>query len=144
MCKLTTALNGITLATASAPSKENGQHPSDISVKNNELLRTAQAATKLPNLEVVGTAVRSCKVPETTSAPVSAKVADAVAKSPADDGSPVVIETYRDETQMPAIMEVITKELSEPYSIYTYRYFIHNWPELCLLVSALADSKCYG
>lgn len=33
-------------------------------------------------------------------------------------------------------MELITKDLSEPYSIYTYRYFIHNWPHLCILVSS--------
>ena len=42
---------------------------------------------------------------------------------------------YVDETQMPLIMNLITKDLSEPYSIYTYRYFIHNWPYLCFLVS---------
>lgn len=42
---------------------------------------------------------------------------------------------YKDETQMPLIMNLITKDLSEPYSIYTYRYFIHNWPFLCFLVS---------
>lgn len=41
---------------------------------------------------------------------------------------------YKDETQMPLIMNLITKDLSEPYSIYTYRYFIHNWPYLCFLV----------
>lgn len=42
---------------------------------------------------------------------------------------------YRSERQMPDIMSLISKDLSEPYSIYTYRYFIHNWPELCFLVS---------
>lgn len=42
---------------------------------------------------------------------------------------------YRDERQMPDIMRLIQKDLSEPYSIYTYRYFIHNWPQLCFLVS---------
>lgn len=41
---------------------------------------------------------------------------------------------YKNETQMPMIMNLITKDLSEPYSIYTYRYFIHNWPYLCFLV----------
>ena len=41
---------------------------------------------------------------------------------------------YKDEGQMPLIMNLITKDLSEPYSIYTYRYFIHNWPFLCYLV----------
>ena len=42
---------------------------------------------------------------------------------------------YKSEEQMPDIMRLITKDLSEPYSIYTYRYFIHNWPKLCFLVS---------
>lgn len=42
---------------------------------------------------------------------------------------------YESELQMPDIMRLITKDLSEPYSIYTYRYFIHNWPQLCFLVS---------
>lgn len=42
---------------------------------------------------------------------------------------------YKDERQMPLIMNLITKDLSEPYSIYTYRYFIHNWPFLCFLVN---------
>ena len=41
---------------------------------------------------------------------------------------------YKDERDMPLIMNLITKDLSEPYSIYTYRYFIHNWPFLCFLV----------
>lgn len=43
---------------------------------------------------------------------------------------------YESELQMPWIMRLITKDLSEPYSIYTYRYFIHNWPQLCFLVSS--------
>lgn len=42
---------------------------------------------------------------------------------------------YESEAQMKDIMSLITKDLSEPYSIYTYRYFIHNWPELSFLVS---------
>ncbi|XP_005099712.1 N-alpha-acetyltransferase 30 [Aplysia californica] len=49
---------------------------------------------------------------------------------------------YGSERQMPDIMRLITKDLSEPYSIYTYRYFIHNWPKLCFL--AVADNKCVG
>lgn len=43
--------------------------------------------------------------------------------------------SYESELQMPDIMRLIQKDLSEPYSIYTYRYFIHNWPKLCFLVS---------
>jgi len=49
--------------------------------------------------------------------------------------STVKYNMYESETQMESIMKLITKDLSEPYSIYTYRYFIHNWPKLCFLVS---------
>lgn len=50
---------------------------------------------------------------------------------------------YESELQMPWIMRLITKDLSEPYSIYTYRYFIHNWPQLCFLVSmTLKPCQC--
>lgn len=45
--------------------------------------------------------------------------------------------SYTSELQMPDIMKLIQKDLSEPYSIYTYRYFIHNWPKLCFLVCTL-------
>lgn len=41
---------------------------------------------------------------------------------------------YKSETQMPDIMRLMKADLSEPYSIYTYRYFIHNWPHLCFMV----------
>jgi len=51
--------------------------------------------------------------------------------------------SYSDETQMPLIMRLIQKDLSEPYSIYTYRYFIHNWPNLCFLAMA-GPNHCVG
>ena len=40
---------------------------------------------------------------------------------------------YESELQMPDIVHLMKASLSEPYSIYTYRYFIHNWPQLCVL-----------
>jgi len=43
---------------------------------------------------------------------------------------------------MPGIIHLITKDLSERYSIYTYRYFIHNWPHLCYL--AIHESRYVG
>lgn len=55
---------------------------------------------------------------------------------------PVTYLSYSDETQMPLIMRLIQKDLSEPYSIYTYRYFIHNWPNLCFL--AMSGHLCVG
>ncbi|EPB78209.1 acetyltransferase, GNAT family [Ancylostoma ceylanicum] len=56
----------------------------------------------------------------------------------------IKIVDYKDETQIGDIMRLITKDLSEPYSIYTYRYFIHNWPELCLLAYDTLSSTYVG
>ena len=40
---------------------------------------------------------------------------------------------YTDERQLPEVMKLVDGDLSEPYSIFTYRYFVRNWPHLCLL-----------
>ncbi|XP_061602980.1 N-alpha-acetyltransferase 30 [Cololabis saira] len=53
-----------------------------------------------------------------------------------DLGQDIRYVRYESELQMPWIMRLITKDLSEPYSIYTYRYFIHNWPQLCFLLQS--------
>ncbi|CAH1371311.1 unnamed protein product [Tenebrio molitor] len=55
---------------------------------------------------------------------------------------PIKYVQYESELQMPMIMKIIQKDLSEPYSIYTYRYFIHNWPKLCFL--AMCEDNCVG
>jgi hypothetical protein len=55
----------------------------------------------------------------------------------------IVYVNYESEKQMPDIMRLIQKDLSEPYSIYTYRYFIHNWPHLCFLVSLQSIQLIY-
>ncbi|XP_058119428.1 N-alpha-acetyltransferase 30A-like [Anopheles ziemanni] len=61
---------------------------------------------------------------------------------PSDAPVQITYQVYESERQMPAIMSLIQKDLSEPYSIYTYRYFIHNWPKLCFL--ALHGDTCVG
>lgn len=35
---------------------------------------------------------------------------------------------------LPAIRTLIAKDLSEPYSIYVYRYFLCQWAHLCFMV----------
>ena len=40
---------------------------------------------------------------------------------------------YDSEHYLQGIIDLIKVDLSEPYSIFTYRYFINNWPELCFL-----------
>jgi peptide alpha-N-acetyltransferase len=46
--------------------------------------------------------------------------------------------TYSNESQLPSIQRLMEADLSEPYSIYTYRYFINNWPKLCWMVLRFA------
>lgn len=39
----------------------------------------------------------------------------------------IIYRQYTGEAQLPHIMELVQHELSEPYVIYTYRYFLHQW-----------------
>jgi len=40
----------------------------------------------------------------------------------------------KEELYLPAIRALISKDLSEPYSIYVYRYFLYQWGDLCYMV----------
>ncbi|QDZ20599.1 N-acetyltransferase [Chloropicon primus] len=62
-------------------------------------------------------------------------------------GGGVRYRTYEKEEDLGALMGLVDKELSEPYSIFTYRYFVYDWPQLCFLaVENDADGKeqCVG
>lgn len=50
--------------------------------------------------------------------------------------------SYRNERDLRLIQPLIDKDLSEPYSIFTYRYFIKQWPDLCYL--AMQQDACVG
>jgi peptide alpha-N-acetyltransferase len=45
----------------------------------------------------------------------------------------LVYSAYTGEEELQSIMDLIDSTLSEPYSIFTYRYFINTWPSLCIL-----------
>jgi hypothetical protein len=45
-------------------------------------------------------------------------------------------EPSKEEQYLPAIRQLISKDLSEPYSIYVYRYFLYQWGDLCYMVWA--------
>ena len=51
-----------------------------------------------------------------------------------DDGIEYV--DYINESMIGDIQALVSKDLSEPYSIFTYRYFLHKWPNLCICVYA--------
>ncbi|GAV87623.1 Acetyltransf_1 domain-containing protein [Cephalotus follicularis] len=50
--------------------------------------------------------------------------------------------SYGGEHHLPLIMGLVDQELSEPYSIFTYRYFVYLWPHLSFL--AFHRGKCVG
>ncbi len=63
--------------------------------------------------------------------------------TPAQLARGIACEEYKNETQLDGVIRLIEKDLSEPYSIFTYRYFINNWPSLCYLVCCLrATPRC--
>jgi peptide alpha-N-acetyltransferase len=41
----------------------------------------------------------------------------------------------KEEAFFESIRELIGRELSEPYGIYVYRYFLYTFPDLCFMVS---------
>ena len=45
---------------------------------------------------------------------------------------------------LPAIRSLISKDLSEPYSIYVYRYFLCQWAHLCFMVRFGPYGGCFG
>jgi hypothetical protein len=46
-----------------------------------------------------------------------------------------------EDQYLPAIRALISKDLSEPYSIYVYRYFLYQWAHLCYMVRR-PPSRC--
>ncbi|CAG9464340.1 unnamed protein product [Pedinophyceae sp. YPF-701] len=57
---------------------------------------------------------------------------DRVQIDPAVD---VEYRSYRAEREvdLPIVMSLVDNELSEPYSVFTYRYFLSQWPHLCFI-----------
>ena len=51
-----------------------------------------------------------------------------------------LFQTYQGEEQLSRIRGLMEKDLSEPYSVFTYRYFLNQWPHLCWLGPLCARS----
>lgn len=41
----------------------------------------------------------------------------------------------KESPYLPLIKQLISRDLSEPYSIYVYRYFLYQWGDLCFMVN---------
>ncbi|KAH7363749.1 N-terminal acetyltransferase C complex catalytic subunit MAK3 [Pyrenochaeta sp. MPI-SDFR-AT-0127] len=62
-------------------------------------------------------------------------MAEQVAKTTSDGPELQYIqyEPAKEELFLPVIRQLISKDLSEPYSIYVYRYFLYQWGDLCYM-----------
>lgn len=58
------------------------------------------------------------------------------------DPEKIEFKTFKTEEDLRTIIGMIEKELSEPYPIYTYRYFVQKWPEFTFM--AYYEDKCLG
>eukprot|EP01129_Flabellula_baltica_P005068 TRINITY_DN1808_c0_g1_i1.p1 TRINITY_DN1808_c0_g1~~TRINITY_DN1808_c0_g1_i1.p1 ORF type:complete len:154 (-),score=18.00 TRINITY_DN1808_c0_g1_i1:420-881(-) len=54
----------------------------------------------------------------------------------------ITYRQYNAHDQLEPIMKLMEDNLSEPYSVYTYRHFIFNWPQLCWM--AFHEETCIG
>ncbi|KAK2751743.1 N-alpha-acetyltransferase mak3 [Onygenales sp. PD_40] len=58
---------------------------------------------------------------------------NAAAPSPANNLRYVQYENDKENEYVSAMRQLISKDLSEPYSIYVYRYFLYQWGDLCYM-----------
>jgi len=81
-----------------------------------------------------------------TSAPMSGISKNAAIDGPTENSPPpkftgelnvhyISYGSEKESSYLPAIRQLISKDLSEPYSIYVYRYFLYQWGDLCFMVS---------
>jgi peptide alpha-N-acetyltransferase len=45
----------------------------------------------------------------------------------------IELATFSNENELNWITKILRAELSEPYSIFTYNYFLTNWPDLTIM-----------
>lgn len=56
----------------------------------------------------------------------------------------LVYEPFAGEQDLDLMLSLIEKDLSEPYSVYTYRFFLHNWPELAFNCKVKTTGQLIG
>ena len=47
----------------------------------------------------------------------------------------VQYHSSKETTYLNAIRQLISGDLSEPYSVYVYKYFLYQWGDLCFMVT---------
>ncbi|KAK2818470.1 hypothetical protein FQN49_007866, partial [Arthroderma sp. PD_2] len=52
----------------------------------------------------------------------------------------VQYEAAKENEYVAAMRQLISQDLSEPYSIYVYRYFLYEWGDLCYMAMDEKDN----
>jgi N-alpha-acetyltransferase 30 len=71
--------------------------------------------------------------PTTTTTTTTTTTVTTIVTEPQSQLRYVRYEQSRENEYVPAMKQLISKGLSEPYSIYVYRYFLYQWGDLCFL-----------
>ena len=66
----------------------------------------------------------------------------ALSELDAEEGGIHLVPYASEEEHLGVVSQLIEKDLSEPYSVFTYRCFINNWPDLTFL--AVAGEEVVG
>ena len=74
-----------------------------------------------------------------TAAAVASKAEAAAAAAPAAQSPAYTVETYNGDTQLNAVRGLMEVGLTEPYNVFTYRFFLDSWPELTLLAFSTTE-----
>ncbi|KAH8366687.1 hypothetical protein KR084_011851 [Drosophila pseudotakahashii] len=114
---------------------DNLRHPEETNTTANTLTQTTTAGGDGRQVATGSGQVDKEEEAEATATPIIITAEPQLPPEPAISADEIVYKEYEAEHQMHDIMRLIQAELSEPYSIYTYRYFIYNWPKLCFLAS---------
>lgn len=79
-------------------------------------------------------------LPTATNVPVS-EIGKLIQTQPANI-SYIQYDISLESKYLPQMRALISKDLSEPYSIYVYRYFLYQWPELCFFAIDTTTPAC--
>ena len=126
----------IDAALTSDESTIDGDAHVSLTVKDSETGKTENGAI-LPHLpsDGVNSTTKRCRHATASSSSSARDYTAAGCDIVFSDG--IEYRPYGCERHLYEIMELVSRDLSEPYSIYTYRYFIYNWPNLCFRVSII-------
>ncbi|KAH7059611.1 putative N-terminal acetyltransferase C complex catalytic subunit Mak3 [Linnemannia elongata] len=91
-----------------------------------------------------GSSTNSPAIKTKTETTTSSSNSSSTVPSTATPLPPIDYVGYESEHQLQGMMSLIENDLSEPYSIYTYRYFLHQWPKLSFLAMDREKGTCIG